>query len=630
ALALDQNITRRNAPQVVAVVNELFRGQPHFLVHEPYQRQLPGAVEVLPLTNIEEALQPEAARWRNPLHTPRANQPDRRRELEAQQLAANIGKIVGRWKIEDQGTARAARYQDVMLLVTRRTHLEVYERALRHAQIPYVSSRQGGLLDTLESDDLTSLLHFLVVPFADLQLATALKSPVFSVSDDDLMALAATEGRTWWQRLEKLATQANASTQLIRAQRLLSGWLAAIDRLPVHDLLDRIYFEGDLVRRYEHAVPAPMRMAVGANLRAFMEVALATDSGRYPSLQGFLHELSNLQRATPEEAPDVGMIAEGADAVRILTVHGAKGLEAPIVGLLDANAADRRSEGYSVLVDWPPEADAPLHFSLYSRQDERGVSRTLLFERDESLSARENLNLLYVAMTRAKQALFVSGSEGRGSDGSWYHKIAEALAKAAVSRAELPRAEAAPLTKAPVAPETLDPAVLDSLCRPLDVGSRTDTLIDPRRRYGVLLHALLERVTSPSNIDDRQYLMQLLKTTEDEFSKLWNDAQSIITAPEMRRFFDPAQYLRADNELAYAGESGEMRRIDRLVEFDDSVWILDYKTGDAIDPANLEVSARPYRTQLAEYRAAVTSLVSGKPVKSALVFAGGLLLPVDD
>lgn len=628
AQQLDQNVTRRSAPPVVAAVNELFRGQEHFLAHQSYQQKLPGCVEVLPLINRDDAPAAEPVRWRNPLQTPRANETDSRRELEAQQLAIKIGEVVGRWQIRDGENVRAARFEDVMVLVTRRTHLEVYERALRHAQIPYVSSRQGGLLDTLEADDLTALLQFLVVPFADLHLASALRSPVFSVSDDDLMALASTEGRTWWQRLERLVAQSQASGALVRAHRLLAGWIAVIDRLPVHDLLDRIYFEGDIVRRYEQAVPAAMRTAVAANMRAFMEVALSTESGRYPSLQGFLHELSSLRRAAPEEAPDVGVIAEAADAVRILTVHGAKGLEAPIVWLLDANAAERKAEGYGVLVDWPPEANAPLHFSLYSRQDEHGVSRTLLFEREERLSARENLNLLYVAMTRAKQALLVSGSEGRGSDDSWYRKIADAVRKAGVPRAGLPVAHGPPVSREVASPAKTRDALGESLCRPLGVGNRNDTLIDPRRRYGVLLHALLERVTSPNNVVDRQHLTRLLGISEDELSKLWSDAQAIITAPAMRRFFDPAQYLRAENELAYAAELGEMRRIDRFVEFNDSVWVLDYKTGDAVNRANLEMSARPYRAQLAEYRAAVSSLIPGKPVKSALVFGGGLLFPV--
>lgn len=381
------------------------------------------------------------------------------------------------------------------------------------------------------------------------------------------------------------------------------------------------------MHRYDAAVPASMRLGVAANLRAFMEVALSTDSGRYPSLQGFLHQLANLRRATPEEAPDVGVIAEGTDAVRILTVHGAKGLEAPIVWLLDAHFAEKKAEGYSVLVDWEPEAPTPSHFSLYGNKDDRGTSRALLFANEEALAARENLNLLYVAMTRARQVLFVSGVEAtRGGDESWYRLIADAVERADMKGVELAHDGAAkPARERPPAPVAADPA----LYRPLDVGQRTDNLVDPRRRHGVLLHALLERLAPPSGVTDRDFLRETMAVSEQEFEKLWKDALAILSEPDLQRFFDPKRYLRAHNELAYVAESGELRRIDRLVEFDDAVWVLDYKTGDAVDPDHLAAAARPYGSRLVEYRAAVGGLFPGKAVKSALVFGGGLLHVTD-
>ncbi len=91
-------------------------------------------------------------------------------------------------------------------------------------------------------------------------------------------------------------------------------------------------------------------------------------------------------------------------------------------------------------------------------------------------------------------------------------------------------------------------------------------------------------------------------------------------------FSIPDQYIRAFNELSYATDGGELRRIDRVVEFEHEIWILDYKTGDTIDAGCAEVAARPYRKQLMEYSAAVTKLMPGKTVKSALIFSGGLLV----
>ena len=181
------------------------------------------------------------------------------------------------------------------------------------------------------------------------------------------------------------------------------------------------------MRRYADAVPEAMRGAVLANLQAFMQRALDVDSGRYPSLPRFLHELTDLRAAPAEEAPDEGIVGDAGDAVRIYTVHGAKGLEAPIVWLLGAAAGQDAGRGYETQVDWPPEAEAPRSLTMWPRKDGQSAAQRRIAEEEAQLAERENLNLLYVAMTRAQQVLIVSGSEGRGQEGSWYDKVRAAV-----------------------------------------------------------------------------------------------------------------------------------------------------------------------------------------------------------
>jgi len=234
----------------------------------------------------------------------------------------------------------------------------------------------------------------------------------------------------WWARLNHLAAASQISPALQRAHYLLQDWLARADKLPVHDLLDHIYFSADLHHRYAAALPEAMRATVQANLQALLEVALAVDGGRYPSLPGFLAELREL-RAAENESPDEGKVGEVGNALRIYTVHEAKGLEAPIVWLLDANDTRGRNDGYGVLLDWPTNAARPVHFSLYSTQAAHGRTRLPLFEAEENYARREGMNLLYVAITRAKQALLVSGNgknaetEEKKSELSWYDHIAQ-------------------------------------------------------------------------------------------------------------------------------------------------------------------------------------------------------------
>ena len=519
------------------------------------------------------------------------------------------------WSVQEKGVERRAEYRDIMVLVRRRTHLKVYEQALRSRHIPYLTSRRGGLLDTLEALDFQALLTFLITPFADLQLAHALRTPVFSCSDDDLMSLAQDEeGGSWWLRLQRFSQSDIVSAELQRAHRLLQGWLVLADKLPVHDLLDRIYFEGDVQNRYAAAVPDALRATVSANLQAFIEIALNVDAGRYPSLPGFLRELAELRKADDNEAPDEGKVSQAGNAVRIYTVHEAKGLEAPIVWLLDANAKPPADKGFDVLVDWPTSAERPAHFSIYGDKASRGAAREHYFEQDAALAATEDLNLLYVAMTRAKQALLVSGN-GERSEGTWYDRIANGMQSTAEN--PLLAAQAAVPHEAEPAPSlSLD----ERLTLPLPTGTRKIAPTDAQRR-GIWLHALLQHLTPPQALGDKSELQARCGIPLDQMETLWQQAQHLLALPNLQRYFDPQQYRTACNEMPYVNASGELKRIDRLVEFDDEVWVLDYKLGESEDAAR-------YRAQMLEYRSAMQTVYAGKTVRCALVFANGVLSEV--
>ena len=152
---------------------------------------------------------------------------------------------------------------------------------------------------------------------------------------------------------------------------MLTRWRAHCGTLPVHDLLDRIYFEGDLEARYAAAVPEAMRPQVAANLRAFMQLALTQDAGRYPTLAGFIRELASLIDDA-DAAPGEGLAADGENAVRLLDHPRRQG-----AGSADRLAAGRQRPLRKATATpcWrrgrrkPPR---PLHFSLFGKQDERG------------------------------------------------------------------------------------------------------------------------------------------------------------------------------------------------------------------------------------------------------------------
>ena len=528
------------------------------------------------------------------------------------------------WQVDDKGpdgrsVRRPARYGDFMLLVRSRTHLACYERALSAAGIPFDAGSRGGLLTALEVRDMMALLEFLATPVDNLRLAQALRSPVFACSDDELIALARREEPSWWERLSALAESGEASPRLERAARLLGEWLHIAGRLPAHDLLDRIFHRGEVLARYRLAVSPAKAAGVEANLRALLLLALDLDGGRYPSLPRFVDELRDLRDAEVNDAPDEGEIeSHHADAgrVRILTIHGAKGLEAPIVWLLGANDATRAGEAWDVIVDWPPEEAAPRHFSFYGRQADRGAARQPLFEAEAAAAEREELNLLYVAITRARQVFIASGIEGgKGKDRTPYR-----LLEAALEKLESPGGygDALPTVAAEVAEPSLQQGGESSAVLPV-IGERRQPP-DAGERFGILLHALLEKRSEGEEEPD---WWSALGFDEAEYRRVLPIAERLLGAEHLRQFFDPAQLRRAWNEADLTDGSGALLRIDRLVEFEDSVWVLDYKSSGS-DTSRLD----EYRHQVTVYCKAVAAIFPGRRVRGALIFADTTLREV--
>jgi ATP-dependent helicase/nuclease subunit A len=628
---LTQNETRRNAPAVLDVVNGVFASHPDGFVdfenHLAHHQELPGYIEALPLVLLEKnnaTPEQDALTLRNPLLQARDEADSGAREGEAMLFASKVAEIVAQWTVLDKdGKPRRAHYGDIMVLVRKRTHLRTYEAALREKNIPFLTSRRGGLLDTLEAEDIQALLMFLIAPFADLQLAQVLRSPIFSCSDDDLMQLAAMQSEedkalSWWARLHRVVADQSGSAALQRAHKLLQDWLARADKLPVHDLLDHIYFSADVPHRYAAVLPEVMRATVQANLQALLEVALDVDGGRYPSLPRFLAELRELREAE-NESPDEGKVGEVGNALRIYTVHEAKGLEAPIVWMLDANDTRLKNDSYEVLVDWPTQASRPAHFSMYGAKATQGKKRQPMFEAEEQYARREAMNLLYVAITRAKQVFLVSGNgknsetEEKKSVLSWYDRIAQLALSV-----ENPLLVSSPVIPAIKARE--EALIIEALQNALPTGKRSVSLTLEQRR-GTWLHALLQQLTMPNAIADEMAMQVSCAIPAEEMAVLWQQALGLLERPDLKRFFDASVYLRAQNEMPYVNAQGELKRIDRLVEFETEVWVLDYKSGASQEAAR-------YLAQMNEYRSAMQSIYVKTPVRCALIFADGTLLEV--
>lgn len=608
---LRTNQTRRNARGIVEVLNDSFRANPIYTPQTTLSTN-EGAVWQLPLVQQEKSTKTAwtPADMRDPLTEPREEEEDARRLEEGRAVAQAI--------LRARTLTPGAQWSDVMLLVKKRTHLGAYERALREARIPFASDRRGGLLESLEVADLIALLTFLITPHDNLALAHVLKSPIIGASDDELIALALRSEKTWWSRLHQ--AELNTPT-LQRAVLLLEKWLGLAARLPVHDLLDRILHEGDVVARYALSASPLVRGQVLGNIEAFTELALNLDAGRYPSLPKFIDALRRLQKSAESDAPDEADIDAALDAVRILTIHGAKGLEADIVVLLDANHSDPARDDYGVLCEWKQEADAPNHFSVFGRQAERGAARDYLFAEEEQLKTQEDWNLLYVATTRAKKLLIVSGvadarsgSESGVAEGCWYARFQGA------QEVELEQQEQV----SDVALEQeFQLAIFSPPAMPLPQTELPEPFSSAEIEEGIALHALMERLTQhwPIQRYDAAAVAKWLPCTREMAEVVRVQAEAILGQSELSRFFDPAQYRFARNEMEIVSSAG-VARFDRVVMFDDELWILDYKR-------NLFDSERAaYTAQLARYRIAAQDVFPGLKIRTALITVDGKLTEV--
>ncbi|MBX9901836.1 MAG: UvrD-helicase domain-containing protein [Burkholderiaceae bacterium] len=625
---LRTNQTRRNAPAIIACLNQAMVGNPKY--HAQTTAISDAIVEAessvwrLPLIADEREMTNARPRFplRDSLTTPVEEEEDLRRYAEAQQVARAL------YALREKHGASDWKWSDVMLLVRRRSFLSAYERAFRDAHIPFVSNRRGGLLEALEVVDLIALLNFLVSPSDNRSLAHILKSPIMNASDDDLIALALGAEATWWKRLQVLNLSSQTSAALHRAQTLLQMWLDAALHLPVHDLLDQIFHEGEIMMRYAQCSAPETRAQVLGNLDAFIELALNLDGGRYPSVPKFIRALTRFDRIAQDDAPDEASADAALDAARILTIHSAKGLEAKVVVLLDTNHSEAKDDHFGVLCQWPLQEGEAKHFSVFGKKSQRGFARNVLFANEEALAAQENWNMLYVAATRAKQHLILSGIADprrvnvEEEEFSWYERFARV---SEWEDDELPAFE----EELPAKEIELD------LFSPPDLSlGAAETLLErasalplsQEQIEGIALHSLMERLTGPVSIwpiamPDVESIAAWLPCSNQVAKLVRAQAQCILVQADLQRFFDRSYFVAARNEMEIWWNA-TLLRLDRVVHFHDESWILDYKR------QCLDSEIEAYREQLRGYAQALAATHGAKRIRTALILADGRLIEI--
>ena len=559
------------------------------------------------------------------------------------------------------GRGRPVTADDVMILVQSRGPLfaEII-RALRKLKIPTPGADRLNVTGHIAVMDLLALCDVLLNPADNLQLAALLRSPLFDVSEEDLFDLCQrAERETLWQALER------CTAPLCReAADRLHRWRGQLDfERPFEFLAQVLYAEGGLKRFH-----ARMGQEVDDVFAELLALAMEHEQTNQPSLQGFVADLRTRSVSVKRE------LAETGGGVRVMTVHGAKGLEAPIVILADAS---KKPLPQQVSKPVYLRAEAPGPLLIHAAGTKAHVQGTLSHKQDiDGNIAAEYWRRLYVGMTRAEDELYVTGALTPGTDrgaqlaGSWYEAIETALRPLAESQMDeqgrevalvFPRERVPPVparvtalrpsapvdgielsqVPAPVVPLIVSPSTARGHLSPIEA---LDSLLeqtrspDQARREGVVLHALLQHLVPIDRAIWPQIvpkaMLALLPEAPERHEALGAKAMSILQRPELQRLFGANSRAEVPFLVNAIRDGAPIRltgRIDRLVVDEEGVTVLDYKS-DASVPDGPEDVPGNYVTQLGLYALIAGQLFPGRPVRAAILWTqleSLMILPVD-
>jgi ATP-dependent helicase/nuclease subunit A len=630
----------RSAPVVLDIVDRAFASDQARagvasapIEHRAKRHTAGGRVEIwAPFADSQTAAH---RHWERPVDYEGAAHPSVRL---AGAIAATLKDWIGRETLPALGRAMAA--GDVLVLVRRRDRFfEAMVKALKRANVPVAGADRLVLGEEIAVADLLSLARFCLQPRDDLSLAEALKSPLFGFDDEDLFALARARKAGLWKELR---TRAGEKPHWQRAAELLAAWRAKADFAAPYEFF-ALTLDADGGRR---AMLARLGPDAADPLDEFLAACLTYERAHPPSLQGFL---AWFEAGGTEVKRDM----EGANGqVRVMTVHGAKGLEAPVVFLPDTCRT-------------PPARKSPIWsagdfvFPLWWKSGGDGLD--ICARAKEAARARdlaEYKRLLYVAATRARDRLIVCGwTSDKPQDGAWYETLRAAIDShpdkrietredgieiVAVERAPAeiesaretglaPRAAAlAPAwalgRAAPGEPDPPKPLVPS---REGDAPAADSPLAGARAaalKRGILVHRLLQTLPDLPAAARAPAAERFLARPGHGLDagtriEIARETLALFAHPDFAEAWS-GEGLAEAAIVARVGGRALSGRIDRVVVRDDAIYVLDYKTNRP-PPENIDDVPAIYLRQLAAYRAALAPLYPGRPIRAALIWTFG-------
>ena len=672
--------SRRSAPQILELVDTVFNTADYCdgvtadgtrMHHIAHRNEAVGHVEIWPLVQSDKD-DDEIAVWDVPQQT---KQQDGRTRL-ADQIADKIAALLN-------DSAQNVTAGDVLILVRKRDgFVEDMTRALKHRQIGVAGADRMVLLDQIVIMDILAAIDVALNPLDDMALAIVLRSPIGGLDEEALFALAHGRKKTLWQALQQAAESQKESAEAAAFQRLL--WLLeAVHDTPPYELLAQF-----LNRQNVHyLLHARLGAEIDDPINELLRLALAYESRHAASVQGFVHWLRQGQQEIKRD-----MESRGA-AVRIMTIHGAKGLEAPIVFLPDTCRPPVKRGGSIDRLQFNAQS-LPLWRATKDLLDPYSAAQVA---RQEALARQEERRLLYVALTRARDRLYIGGWLGKRDkpppEGSWYDMLLRAFQTDADADDGSDKEPPMP------APQTLEPAAhlaagevplgQDAAQKDADADARLALSVppppswlnrkpppaQPARYYGdklfspsalqppapplenkaagtalrtaawrgTIVHKLLERLpmlppdaraAAAEAFVARAISGQRDVDTPKTPDAIVDEALAILAMPELADLFSPAALAEVPiSGVLHMADGQKLAlsgQIDRLVERADTVRVVDFKTGNPPEPSGDAAHNPTYVLQMAAYRALLSRLYPAKTISCALVWTeNGLLQELD-
>ncbi|MDE3059568.1 MAG: double-strand break repair helicase AddA [Pseudomonadota bacterium] len=614
----------RSTPEILQAVDTVFAqaearsglmAESGDLSHKARRTEHAGLVEVWPLFGKDEG---ESA-------------------SSVTRLARTIAETIRQWI--DSGVMLGAKDRpveagDIMILVRSRTPLvDRLVKQLKRRGVPVAGQDRMALADNLAVQDLSALGECLLLPEDDLSLAAALKSPIFGFSEEELFQLAWNRGRkTLWECLSE------GKGRYAEAHTLLADLRAKADFISPFELYTYLLDTRGARRR----ITGRMGEEYNDPLDEFLSQALAYERSHPPSLQGFLYWLASSDSEIKRDMEQSG------NAVRILTVHGAKGLQAPIVILPDTVELPKSQEALL----WDEQNGIATPFLPASEKPANSFCSSLRQARKQAMMA-EYRRLLYVALTRAEDRLYICGATNRKGTGEecWYHLVSSGLAPIA-QEFEMPwgrglrlgtppatgakRSVISPTESSPHKGDFIflsNPAPLEPLpsrpitpSRPSGTAAAASPTMEAIYQRGLLIHKLLQYLPYIAPAERQRAGAHIAAAYPEALrEECLREALAVLGHPEFSFLFKEDSLAEAPvagcveiggNPVAVAGQ------IDRLYIGEREVWIVDYKSNRMAPPQQNGIPAA-YLRQMRLYRQLLRAIYPGKTVRCALLWTTG-------